>query len=150
MTVPQSGRTMGYLVIVLAALAFASGLSAQSTCSIDGLVLHGQPSERVFTGPDGAEVQALTQEESLEFELVVTCENGYLIHASRQGRQLRYYPSGCYNILSNVSGQIHTRAPFCDEIFGETKFDYSEVIRNGIYQIIYRGRLIRSRLGDPQ
>lgn len=137
---------MRSILVVLVGLVFASSVAAQDTCSIDGLVLHGQPTERIFTGPDGASVQPLTAEESLEFELVVTCENGYLIHASRDGRQLRYYPSGCFSILSNVSGQIHARRSSCDEIFEDAQFDYSEVIRNGIYQIIYRGRLSRSRL----
>ena len=137
---------MKFVVALLAGLGSASGLSAQSTCTVNGLVLRGQPTEVISIGPEGTRVQNLSPEDALEFELVVICENGYLIYASREGRQLRYYSSGCFRVLSGVFGQIHFADPGCAEILGENRFEYSEIIRTGIYQIIYRGRLSLSRL----
>lgn len=137
---------MRAIIALLAGLMFTSGLSAQDSCSTDGIVLHGRPSERVIIGPETAEIEPLSPEESIEYELVVKCRDGYLIYASREGRILTHYPSGCFNVLSAASGQIHFFDESCRSLFGSTPHDYSEIIRNGVYQIIYRGTLTTSGL----
>jgi hypothetical protein len=92
-------RFSGIFVAVLFGLTFVSSASAQDDCSDDGVVLYGQPTEVVVIGPEVAEIQLLTVAESTEFELVVTCRGGYLLHASREGRTLSYSRSGCYHIF---------------------------------------------------
>ena len=139
----------GFSVALFAGLAFASSITAQSTCSTYGLLLHGRPTEFVSIGPQGATVGTLSPEEALELELVVTCTNGHFNYASREGRTLIHHPSGCYHVLSFAGGQIHSVDPGCSELLGEMRFDYSEIVRNGQYQLIYRGRLLRSRLPGP-
>ncbi len=134
-------RISSIFITVLFGLTFVSSASAQDDCSDDGVVLYGQPTEVVVIGPEVAEIQPLTTAESIEFELVVTCRGGYLLHASREGRTLSYTRSGCYHVFSAPHSQITAVDPSCNAILGDRSHDYVEIIRNGIYQIIYRGRL---------
>ena len=84
---------MRSIVALLAGLMFASGLSAQATCPTDGIVLHGWPSDVAAVGPTGADSRPLTQGESEGAVLIVECRDGYLIHASREDRNLNYSSS---------------------------------------------------------
>ena len=57
---------MRIVVAILGGLIFASDVAAQDSCSTDGIVLYGRPSERVVVGPEGAETQPLSREEAAE------------------------------------------------------------------------------------
>ena len=135
-----------FIVAVLAGFGLASNVAAQATCPVDGIVLYGQPSDRVVVGPDGAETQPLSREEAAGYELIVGCLEGRLVHVSREGRSLNYSPSGCFHILHAPHSQIISVNPACADIWEDEPHHYSETIRNGIYSIIYRGQLTSSIL----
>ena len=122
-------------------------LAAQSgTCETSGPVFIGEPTEVVIVGPDGAERQSLTAEEGAEYQVVLMCVDGRMVYSSRDDLSMYRVESGCFVqfVAPNSAGVVHatdTGTEVCSEILDDDALQYSEVIRNGIYQLIYRGRI---------
>lgn len=145
----QRSPPAAFVLLLLLLLAIPLSLRAQATCTEEGPVLIGEPTEVLTIGPDGAAQRALTADEAAEYQVYVSCRAGELRYASREDHLLVRIASGCYDVFSDLNGNSVSRldlsSPLCSDFLGEEPFEYSEVLRNGIYQIIYRGhiRLVR-------
>jgi hypothetical protein len=123
-----------------------------SVCNEPGTLLVGSPVVSVVTTSDGGKVQELTEEEALEYQMIVSCDDeGRVVWSSRENRELIYNGSGIYRTLVSPVGSGSIRLlkdtePLVLPSLGVTPekveewFLYSESITNGLDQISYYGR----------
>ena len=74
------------------------------------------------------------------------CVGGEMVYSSRGDLSMYRSESGCFVqfVAPNSAGVVYatdTGTEVCSEILDDDALQYSEVIRNGIYQLIYRGRI---------
>ena len=123
-----------------------------SVCNEPGTLLVGSPVVLVFTTSDVGEIQELTEEEALEYQMIVSCDDeGRIVWSSRENRELIYNRLGIYRILVSPDGAGSIRLlkdtePLVFPSLGVTPdkvgewFLYSESIRGGLDQMTYYGR----------